>query len=170
MEGWALADSEGQRCGEARRDSERSEERASGGGSMGDSDSIILQRELSLRVGSVGRRIEAGQHQGSGNGAEQQRAVESRLGGNPYELSDWLDGWGMNPLDALVKFISSYPQPAPRGIEQYSWEPHRVATGVKNREPRLRALGNAVDPLQALPVLYGIRVINDFLERIDSYG
>jgi DNA-cytosine methyltransferase len=89
-------------------------------------------------------------------------ATQPRLGGGPYELSDWLDGWGMNPLDALINFISSYPQPALMGQEQYAWEPPRVATGVKNRAARLKALGNAVDPLQALPILYGIRVIHDF--------
>ncbi|MGO4543250.1 hypothetical protein AB4Z29_00425 [Paenibacillus sp. 2TAB23] len=70
----------------------------------------------------------------------------------------------MNPLDALINFISSYPQPALMGQEQHEWEPSRVATGVKNRAARLKALGNAVDPLQALPVLYGIRVINDYLK------
>ncbi len=69
----------------------------------------------------------------------------------------------MNPLDALINFITSYPQPALMGQEQYGWEPPRVATGVKNRAGRLKALGNAVDPLQALPVLYGIRVLHELL-------
>jgi len=90
-------------------------------------------------------------------------ATQSGLGGVPYELSDWLDGWGMNPLDALINFISSFPQPALMGQDQYNWEPPRVATGIKNRAARLKALGNAVDPLQALPVLYGIRIIHDYL-------
>lgn len=85
------------------------------------------------------------------------------MGGGPYELPDWLDGFGMNPLDALINFISSYPQPALMGQAQHSWEPPRVATGIKHRAPRLRALGNAVDPLQALPVLYGIRVLHEAL-------
>jgi DNA (cytosine-5)-methyltransferase 1 len=87
------------------------------------------------------------------------------MGGSPYELSDWLDGWGMNPLDALINFISSYPQPALMGQAQHDWEPPRVATGVKNRASRLKALGNAVDPLQALPVLYGIKVLHEHLRK-----
>lgn len=94
----------------------------------------------------------------------EKRTAQSGMGRSPYELSDWMDGWGMNPLDALINFISSYPQPALMGQEQHEWEPSRVATGVKNRAARLKALGNAVDPLQALPVLYGIRVINDYLK------
>lgn len=69
----------------------------------------------------------------------------------------------MNPLDALINFITSYPQPALMGQTQHAWEPPRVASGVKNRVSRLKALGNAVDPLQALPVLYSIRVIHEYL-------
>lgn len=69
----------------------------------------------------------------------------------------------MNPLDALINFIASYPQPAFLGQEQHSWEPPRVAARGNDRVPRLKALGNAVDPLQALPVLYGIRVMHEFL-------
>lgn len=93
------------------------------------------------------------------------RATQSGVGGSPYELSDWLDGFGMNPLDALINFISAYPQPALMGQEQHAWEPPRVATGVKNRSARLKALGNAVNPLQALPILYGIRVNHEFLSN-----
>ncbi len=70
----------------------------------------------------------------------------------------------MNPLDALINFIASYPQPALMGQDQYDWEPPRVATGVKNRADRLKALGNAVDPLQALPVLYGVRVLHEYMQ------
>lgn len=100
---------------------------------------------------------------GSHDSRRSARPIEPGLGRSPYELSDWLDGWGMNPLDALVNFIRTYPQPAPMGMEQWEWEPPRVATGVKNRVARLKALGNAVDPLQALPVLYGIRVLHEQL-------
>lgn len=92
--------------------------------------------------------------------------TQSRLGRSPYELSDWLDGWGMNPLDALINFIASYPQPALMGQDQHDWEPPRMASSVKDRAKRLKALGNAVDPLQALPVLYGIRVLHEFLYQI----
>lgn len=106
-----------------------------------------------------GARYNSGSH----NPLGARGTTQSGVGGSPYELSNWLDGWGMNPLDALINFISSYPQPALMGQEQHAWEPPRVATGVKNRAARLKALGNAVDPLQALPVLYGIRAIHEFL-------
>lgn len=91
------------------------------------------------------------------------RPTQPGMGGSAHELSNWLDGRGVNPLDALAEFIAQYPQPALMGQPQYEWEPPRVATGVKNRTARLKALGNAVDPLQVLPVLYGIRIIHDFL-------
>lgn len=91
--------------------------------------------------------------------------TQSGMGRGTYELSDWLDEWGMNPIDALINFVAAYPQPALMGHEQHSWEPSRVADGVKNRSARLKALGNAVDPLQALPVLYGIRVMHEFLSK-----
>ncbi|UUZ97899.1 hypothetical protein LJK87_17525 [Paenibacillus sp. P25] len=71
----------------------------------------------------------------------------------------------MNPLDALINFIASYPRPALMGQEQYDWEPPRVAEGVKDRVSRLKALGNAVDPLQALPVLYGIKVLHEHSQK-----
>ncbi|WP_419890712.1 DNA cytosine methyltransferase [Paenibacillus xylanexedens] len=88
-----------------------------------------------------------------------QGAAQPGVGGMPYELSDWMDGFGMNPIDALINFISSYQQPALMGQQQHSWEPPRVTEGKKNRGPRLKALGNAVDPLQALPIFYGIRTL-----------
>lgn len=71
----------------------------------------------------------------------------------------------MNPLDTLIGFIDSYPQPALMGQPQYDWEPPRVATGVKNREARLKALGNAVDPLQIFPIMYAIKRIDDWLRE-----
>jgi DNA (cytosine-5)-methyltransferase 1 len=46
--------------------------------------------------------------------------------------------------------------PARPGEEQYSYEVPRLATGVKQRVAKLRALGNAVVPLQALPVFTAI--------------
>jgi len=88
------------------------------------------------------------------------------VGGGADELSRWLDGRGLNPLDALKDIIDAYPQPALMGQPQYDWEPPRVATGVKNRAARLKALGNAVDPLQIFPIMYGIRVIDDYFQQM----
>ena len=51
--------------------------------------------------------------------------------------------------------------PAGYGAEQYDYEPPRVATGVKGRANRLKALGNAIVPYQILPFLLAIKLIND---------
>ena len=71
----------------------------------------------------------------------------------------------MNPLDALSDFVANYLQPALMGQPQYDWEPPRVATGIKDREERLIALGNAVDPLQIFPIMYAIKLIDDWLRE-----
>ena len=85
------------------------------------------------------------------------------MGRSADELSAWLDGRGVNPLDAFSEFIAAYQQPALLGMPQYSWEPPRVATGVRNRTHRLKALGNAVDPLQVFPIMVAIKLIDDWL-------
>lgn len=95
-------------------------------------------------------------------GAE--RAVEPGLGRSPDVLPTWMDGRGVNPLDSLADYISSYPQPALMGQPQHGWEPPRVATGIRNRTARLKALGNAVNPLQIYPIMAAIKAINDQLE------
>ncbi|WP_338842208.1 DNA (cytosine-5-)-methyltransferase [Paenibacillus glucanolyticus] len=75
-------------------------------------------------------------------------AIESRLGGMLDGISSWLE---------------RHPWPAGQGSEQYDWEPPRVATGVKDRVGRLKALGNAVNPVQVLPILAAIKAIDDQL-------
>lgn len=51
------------------------------------------------------------------------------------------------------------------GQPQCDWEPPRVATGIKNRTARLKALGNAVDPLQIFPIMIAIKLIDDWLRE-----
>ncbi|MEK3969478.1 DNA cytosine methyltransferase [Paenibacillus sp. FSL H7-0323] len=97
-----------------------------------------------------------------------ERTTQSLLGGIPNEFSSWMDGSGVNPLDAFGEYIANYPQPAPLSLDQYSWEPPRVATGVKERTGRLKALGNAVDPLQIYPVMAAIKAIDDAMIRKDN--
>jgi len=100
----------------------------------------------------------------SGNPFRADWATQPGVGRGIDVFPAWLDG-GVNPLDALAEFIAQYPQPALMGQPQYDWEPPRVATGVKNRAARLKALGNAVNPLQIYPIMYAIRLIDDWLRR-----
>ncbi len=49
--------------------------------------------------------------------------------------------------------------------EQYPWEPPRIATGVKDRVERLKALGNAVVPAQVYPILKAISEIERGIQK-----
>jgi DNA (cytosine-5)-methyltransferase 1 len=70
--------------------------------------------------------------------------------GNSGQLNpDWVDimmgfpaGWSEPDCDEPQEM----PFPAPRGCEQYEWEPPLVATNCPNRANRLKADGNAVVP------------------------
>ncbi len=62
------------------------------------------------------------------------------LGRGTDGLPSWLDGcWPARPDEP-----------------QYDWEPPRTATGIRDRAARLKALGNAVMPAQAYPILQAI--------------
>lgn len=49
--------------------------------------------------------------------------------------------------------------------EQHPWEPPRIATGVKDRVERLKALGNAVVPAQVYPILKAISEIERGIQK-----
>ena len=59
----------------------------------------------------------------------------------------------------IVRACGRIPWPAGLGQAQYEWEPPRVATGIKNRANRLKALGNMVVPAQVYPILKAIHEI-----------
>lgn len=129
------------------------------------SESRLEAYSTACAVGSQGDTWnDAGRSSRPSGAAECWRTTQPGMGRGVDEFSNWLDG-GMNPLDALADFIATYPQPALMGQEQHDWEPPRVATGVKNRAARLKALGNAVDPLQIYPIMYAIKRIDDWLRE-----
>lgn len=165
--GKTLAHATSGRCREARDDIERSAPWTSGSSSMGNSESIVIQGKQSIRIREVERRFTAEQLSRSGDGAGKQGAAQPGMGGSADVLSGWLDGSGVNPLDALTEMIAAYPQPALMGQPQYDWEPPRVATGIKDRTPRLKGLGNAVNPLQIYPIMQAIKLIDDQLQQCE---
>jgi DNA (cytosine-5)-methyltransferase 1 len=61
------------------------------------------------------------------------------VGRATHELPGWLD---------CARFVARPGEP------QHDWEAPRTVTGtVKDRAARLKALGNAVDPVQFFPVM-----------------
>lgn len=118
-------------------------------------------RQQECHAAAITDRPRYGSWSSTKRGAD--RTAQSGMGRGSDELPHWLDGSGVNPLDRLTDVINSYPQPTPLGMQQYGWEPPRVDTGVKDRVPRLKSLGNAVDPLQIYPVMVAIKTINDSL-------
>lgn len=82
---------------------------------------------------------------------------------------DWVEclmgfpiGWTDIDRDETESHWIDEPRwPAGPQEEQHEWEPPRVATGVKNRVPRLKACGNAVVPAHVYPFLAAIKAIHD---------
>lgn len=65
----------------------------------------------------------------------------------------------LDNLSDYVQYILNHQQPALMCQPQHEWEPPRVASGVKGRVPRLKMLGNGVVPLQVLPIVAIIAMI-----------
>lgn len=93
----------------------------------------------------------------SGDG-QASKSVHDRFGAK-WAAQSGLGGM----LDGLSRKLDEHRWPAALGQDQYDWEPPRVATGIKNRVGRLKALGNAVNPRQVYPILAAIKAINDSL-------
>lgn len=108
----------------------------------------------------IQRRIEIGKQ------VELSMCVSDKSGQLNPEWVECLMGFpqGWTDLDTDEpgeSWIDNPRWPAGPGEEQYEWEPPRVAAGVRNRVPRLKACGNAVVPAHVFPILAAIKKIHD---------
>lgn len=120
------------------------------GEDVADSNDKGMERREDTRGISCNRSEPRNKHFRRRSPDETGRAIKSELG---------------RVLDGVSRRLDGHRWPAGQGAEQYNWEPPRVAMGVKNRVGRLKALGNAVVPLQIYPIMAGIKAIDDALGR-----
>lgn len=83
------------------------------------------------------------------------RPTQSRLGRITYGAAYWLD-------KAARRDAHAQQWPAPQGDYQHPYEPPRTTQERTHRIARVKALGNAVVPQQALPIALTVR---QFLDR-----
>ena len=116
--------------------------RETGRGEFADGSNVadpdVMHREQCRSLGRMGREGEPDQGDGRGQGPTQ-------------------SGMGRN-FDGPPAGLAGYRWPAGPG-PQHPWEPPRIATGVKDRVAKLKALGNAVVPAQAYPIFRAIMEI-----------
>lgn len=96
---------------------------------------------------AVGRPAGRSERLGAG-----ERSPESVMGRSSDEFSAGMDATSR----AIADRLDSARWPAPRGAAQHEWEPPRVTDEREWRRKRMKALGNAVAPLQVYPILAGI--------------
>lgn len=160
--GETLANSQSERCREeGRHQPERPEEWIAGGSEVMADTSGTGREELNTSAESN----RPGYSTWSNHAGGAKWAIESGVGRDFTRLSAGMDGSVINPFDGIIEIFNKIQWPAGLGQEQHDWEPPRVATGVKNRVPRLKALGNAVVPWQIYPVLKVIKTIDGMFRR-----
>lgn len=122
---------------------------------------LSAERPCEPAKGDCGRRepTPSGTRSSTGEAREQ---PEGQL--NP-EWVESLMGFPVGWTDLAAEVVAGHPGwPMPQGSLQHVWEPPRtVRSGVPHRADRIRALGNAVVPQQALPLLEAIIAIDGII-------
>jgi len=123
-----------------------------------------FERPSETLADSDNERMERSENAGEtfGDGSERGNEHAGRCGSNIDRGT--IESRMGRMSDGVSARIHGHRWPAGLGKPQYEWEPKRVATGVKHRVGRLKALGNSVNPLQVYPILAAIKAINDELE------
>lgn len=92
--------------------------------------------------------------------------------GQSGQLSpDWVEtlmGFPLGWTDLECEEPEMLPWPALMGQDQYPWEPPRTGVKIPERAKRLKALGNAVVPAQALAFFLAIAEMEQFLRGLEA--
>ena len=149
--------------------------RPAGRGEFADGDNVadpdFMHGQQFGPSGRVGRGGQPNAGDGGGQGPTQPR-LGDLTNGLPAGMVRWPAGWWPTPraTDGAhggpnqrgskgdLALPSAVQWPAGPG-PQYDYEPPRIATGVKGRVQKLKALGNAVVPAQAYPIFKAIAEI-----------
>ena len=141
-------------------------------GSMGRSTGATITGKIRQEVGRAELNIgDTEQHE-----TQADRSTQSAMGGMSSRFPAKLDGnnwptpvkedWRRrgpgSRQQGLPEIIYDMYNKWPAGPgEQHEWEPPRIATGIKDRVARLKALGNSVVPQQAYPIFKAIAEVAD---------